>query len=93
MGKVFSDDVGLEILIDIQQDLTDATDISWIVKLPDNTLATWTPVQWDTTALRYITQSGDLSQSGGYVIQPRLTLGTWIGSGDPVKFYVFKKTS
>ena len=93
MPKIFSNDKGLIITIDMQVDLTAASSYSLVVKKPNGDIVTWTPTIVNTNYFRYITITGDLDQSGDYSIQPRLTLGSWTGSGDPVKFYVFKKTS
>lgn len=93
MGKLFSGDVGTIISINMQRDITTATSYSLFVQNPDGTTTSWTPTITNTNFFEYTTVSGDFDQSGEYEIQPRLTLGGWTGSGDPIKFYVFKKTS
>lgn len=93
MGKIYTNDIGTVIEIDMQTDLTAASSYSLVVKKPNGDIVSWTPTIVDTRYFRYVTVSGDLSQSGTYAIQPRLTLGTWSGSGDTVKFSVRKKIS
>jgi len=90
MGKIFKGDVGTEIIINMQRDISTATDISIKVLTPNKTQTTWTPTIYNTNYLRYIIVSGDLSENGTYTLQPVLTLGSWVGSGTPVSFYVSK---
>ena len=68
-------------MINMQTDITSATSYSLVVEEPDGTIVSWAPTISNTKYFRYITVSGDLDQNGTYKIQPRLTLGTWIGSG------------
>jgi hypothetical protein len=91
MGKTFVDDLGTVILIDMDADISSATDISLIVIKPDGTKTTFTPTVYETKYLKYTTVSGDLNMAGKYAVQPHLTLGGWTGSGEETYFNVYKK--
>jgi len=88
MGKIYIGDVGTEIIINLQTDITTATNILLNVKKPNGTDATWIPAIYDEKYLRYIIQSGDFNQYGRYVIQPSLTLGIWSGNCKSVSLFV-----
>jgi hypothetical protein len=91
MGKIFRDDIGTEIIIDMQTDLTTATNVSIAVEKPDGTKTTWTPSIINTTHIKYIIKEGDFSISGVYNLQPRLTIGSWSGSGTECDLTVYNK--
>ncbi len=86
-------DVGTEIIVDMQTDVTSATGLSFDVRKPSypetGGTDTWTPVAYNTNYLKYTIQTGDLDEEGTYWIVPKLTLGTWKGAGDPVSFRVY----
>lgn len=89
--SMFVGDIGTEILINMQRDISTATNCSLTVKKPDGTIVTWTPTIYQVKYFRYITVLNDLDQDGVYQIQPQFTLGTWTGSGTICKIEVFKK--
>jgi long-subunit fatty acid transport protein len=91
-GKVYVGDVGTEIKVDMQESMSGATDITFEVKKPSGEEKTWSGVEIvETTKLKYTIQSGDLDVSGTYKVQPKLTLGAWIGKGYTVSFRVYEK--
>ena len=90
MGRIFKGDVGTEIIIDMQRDISTATGISIKVLTPNKTQTTWTPSIYEDNFLKYTIISGDLSENGTYKIQPVMTLGSWTGSGTSVSFQVNK---
>ena len=91
--SMFVGDIGTELLINLQRDITTATNYSLSVRKPDGTTVTWTPSIYNVKYLRYITINGDFNQDGIYQIQPQLTIGTWTGSGAICKIEVFNKIS
>lgn len=91
MNKIYEDDYGVDLVIDMSEDISSATDISFYVRKPDGTFSSWTPTIYNSNFLKYTTSEGDLSQEGRYYLQPRLTIGDWVGSGNTVVFRVFSK--
>lgn len=87
--KVYVGDVGTIILIDLQEVISAATDLSFQVKKPDKSVVVWTPSIDGTMKLKYTILSGDLNVVGKYVIQPKLTLGGWVGRGNSVELIVY----
>ena len=88
MAKVYKNDVGTIVKIDLQTDLSSATSITINVKKPDGTSEVWNPTVYETVYLRYVIQSGDLNLSGTYTLQVHLTDSGWTGSSTPCKFTV-----
>ena len=90
--KVYVGDVGLEIIIDMQESMALATNISFLTRKPDGEEVVWTGIQIvETNKLKYTTQAGDLDKAGIYKVQPKLTLGQWTGKGHTVFFRVYEK--
>lgn len=90
-GRIYKDDIGTIILINMNTDISTATGISLSIRKPDGSTDTWTPTISNTYYLRYTIQSGDLDQAGKYSVQPNLTLGTWTGKGQSISFTVHKQ--
>lgn len=88
MGKIYRGDVGTEILINMQTDLTSATGIVLVVKKPDDTVVNWIPTVQNDEYLKYTVVSGDLNLKGDYTIQANLTIGSWTGSSTICNFSV-----
>lgn len=89
MAKIFVGDIGTYIILDMQVDISLATNLNFKVVKPDETEEDWEPEIYNERYLRYQTVEGDLNVSGRYDIQPSLTIGDWTGSGNPVKFIVY----
>ena len=87
--KIYKNDVGLIIELNMNEDISSATSLSYKVTKPDLTTTTWTPTIYGTNYLRYTTVAGDLSQAGEYKLQPCFTLGSWVGCGNTVTFRVY----
>ena len=85
-------DTGLEILADCQQDISTATNITFLVRKPSGATTTWaatkTTLDGETRLVRYLTVAGDLNEPGIYTIHPHLTLGAWTGAGKMGTFEV-----
>lgn len=87
-NNIYLGDVGTEILIDMQQDISTATDKSLKIRFADATTTTWSPTIVSSNYLRYIIQDGDLDVQGKCYVQPYLEFATWQGHGDTVNFTI-----
>lgn len=90
MAKVYQNDIGTQIIINLQENISAATDYSLLVQKPDGTEVTWTPSIYNTKYLKYTTVSNDLDQVGEYKIQPQLTLDGWTGKGNTVTLNIYR---
>ena len=85
-------DTGLEILADCQQDISAATNMTFLVRKPSGATTTWAATKatldGETRLVRYLTVTGDLNEPGVYTIHPHLTLGAWTGVGKVGSFEV-----
>ena len=93
--KIYVNDIGVVIEIDMGESLNAATNLKLEVRKPDNTKVEWTPTVYGEgfNYLRYITVANDLNLAGVWKIQPSLTLGSWSGLADTVSFEIFAKYS
>jgi len=93
--KIYVNDIGVVIEIDMGESLSTATNLKLKVRKPDNTKVEWTPTVYGEgfNYLRYITVANDLNLAGVWKIQPSLTLGSWSGLADTVSFEIFAKYS
>ncbi len=89
--RIYVNDVGTVIEIDVVDTITSATNIAMKTRKYDGTEVSWDATRHGTTKIRYTVQAGDLNVSGIYYIQPYLTLGTWTGRGKTVKMVVYEK--
>jgi len=90
-NKVYVDDIGLEIIIDMQADISAAVTFSLTV-LKNGVEVTWASAVYNDRYLRYVTASGDLDDAGVYYIQPNIAFtGGWSGKGETVNFTVHPK--
>lgn len=91
--KHYVGEVGGDVIIDMQEDLTGATNVSMLIKKPDGTTVTWTASLYTegghTNFLKHAIIAGDLDQAGKYEAHPVLTLSTWTGKGKTVSFIVY----
>lgn len=90
-GKIYVGDVGTEILIDLQEDISMATDHILFVKKPDGSFVQWIAEVHDGQYLKYVCQEGDLDHKGTYKIQPKISIAGWSGLGETVSFKVYDK--
>ena len=90
-NKIYIDDIRLEIIIDLQMDISDATTYNMMVYKNGEEI-TWDAAVYESNFLRYVTEDGDLDVAGTYYIQPKLAFfGGWSGLGETVNFTVNKK--
>lgn len=94
MGKVYVGDVGTQVRVDMQEDLTGYSVVKLYVRKPNGSLAEWIPTVVPNAAglnsvLGYISLPGDLNVRGLYKIQPYVEFASWKGRGTPVYLEVF----
>jgi hypothetical protein len=71
-GKVYKDDVGVQIRVNTGIDLTSATTVSLFISKPNGQNTTWTPTKeqpYTSGILVYTTMQGDLNAAGTYKLQ------------------------
>jgi len=91
--RVYQDDVGTIIKIDMQEVITGATALKFYVRKPQGGEEVWVPTIDGTEYLKYTVQAGEQDELGTYKIQPALTLGGWTGRGNTIKHKVYEKFS
>ena len=90
--SIYQGDVGLEILVDCQEDIAGAVAPALAVRTPSGAVRLWPAtvavIGQTASHLRYITGPGDLGEAGTYRVQASLELGDWSGSGRTAQFVV-----
>jgi len=90
-NKIYVGDIGLEIIIDMQTDISDATTYDMLV-YKDGVEVTWVAAIYETNYLRYVTEADDLDIVGVYRIQGSLAFEDgWSGRSETVTFRVLPK--
>jgi hypothetical protein len=89
--RIYINDVGTIIEIDVQDTISSATAIAMKTKKFDGTEVSWDATAHGTTKIRYTVKAGDLNVSGIYYIQPYIAMPNWIGRGKTVKMVVYEK--
>jgi hypothetical protein len=89
--KVYEGDIGVEILIDCQRDLSAGTDPKIKVKKPNGEEVEWIATVYQSEYIRYVTLAGDLNLDGSYSLQPFINLAPFEGRGKTVHFHVAEK--
>jgi hypothetical protein len=93
MSEICKGDIGTEINVDMQEDITGATVTKFKVRRPDGAVVEWTAEKDGLENLRYYTLANDLSQIGTYKLQPYVELPAWKGHGAVVEFKVLPTLS
>ena len=81
MGKIYVDDIGVEIRLDVGQSLTGATELKIKVEKPDGTTASWTATEYSDQVITYTTTTSgspavtDLNIAGKYKLQAYVKWG------------------
>lgn len=88
MNKAFKGDIGTEIIIDCQIDLSQATTLSIVARKPDGTKVVWTGSVMLPSSIRYVTLANDLDTIGTWSLQPKIESPAWTGSGATVELLV-----
>jgi len=86
---IYKDTIGFNIYLETGVNLAGATDIEIYVKKPGGSRVEWSGgAIYNTSMVHYVTISGDLDESGWYIVYPKLTLGSFTGRGNPDRFEV-----
>lgn len=91
MSDIYVDDVGTEIIISFEEDISGATEYFIEMKKPNNTVVRLEDCLLDGSTIRYNFKEGDLNIVGEYKLQPVLRIGGWFGRGSTVSFKVTSK--
>lgn len=95
MSKIYLGDVGLSVVVDVGQDISEASSCSIEVRKPDGSQASWEAethtIAGETNYLRHVTVDGDLDLCGRYLVQAHVSLLTWSGSGETTSFKVYPR--
>jgi len=80
----------VKLQVTVDYDLSSVTSVVYLVSKPDGTTVTWTAtVETALTGITsYTTITGDLSQVGTYVLQPKATFASQELYGEPISFEV-----
>ncbi len=89
MNKVYKGDVGTEIVLECDDDISSAVALEIHVQKPDGSMTSWPATLKGTTQLSRYTAVGDLDQSGVYRLQAGVTLPSWSGRGEVVALVVY----
>ena len=99
-NKPYIGDIGTIIEIDMGEDISFASLVELHVKKSGSgALAKWVGTIYNNNFIRYTTIEGDFDQSGVYLINPYIEIGSWKGYGELAlskeykfkSFYVYKK--
>lgn len=87
--KIYVGDVGTAIILDTEEDLTDASAVTIEVRKPNGKEVTWTGAKFETTKVKYVIVIDDLDQSGKYHMQTKVITptGSWRGGTVPMEVY------
>jgi len=89
MNKVYKPDIGTVISLNTGQVITGATALSIEVQKPSGATASWAgAIGADTKSVEHTLVSGELDETGDYILQAKLTLGGGTWRGESVKMEV-----
>ena len=88
--KHYEATIGSDIIVNVGENITGATNLKLKVRKPDNTLVEWIPTIYNSNYLKYTVQESDWSMPGVYKLHAYLTIDGWTGHGDMVEFTVDK---
>lgn len=89
MNHVYKADIGTVIELNTGVVLTGMSGLYIEVKKPSGALASWTgAIGVDTKSVEHTITSGELDESGDYILQAKATLGVSVWHGDPVMLAV-----
>jgi len=89
--KHYIGEIGTEIIVDMQCDISMASGCLFYVKKPNGSVVTWDAQIYGTHSLRHIVQSGELDQAGRYLLQPYIEVSGWKGFGNTCNFEVSRR--
>lgn len=90
MDKVYIGDVGTEILLDTEVDLTGNTSLQISVRKPDGTNTLWNATQvGSTSVIKFVTLANSLDIAGTWKLQAKVVIPLWSGHGETFAFNVY----
>jgi len=87
MANIYPGTINLRIILDLQEEVTGATGVTFEFLRPNNTTQSRTPTVSGTT-IYYDTVVGDFTVPGRYSLQAALTLAGWVGRSETVEIIV-----
>jgi len=90
--KPYVGDIGTDIILDVNEDLTGAT-VGISVRKPSGTTAVWSAAVYESRSVRHTAAAGDFNEAGVYRVQPVIALAddSWAGRGATAEFRVYDK--
>lgn len=86
MSKHYVGDIGVNITINCQQNISTATNRTIEFTKPDGSTASVAGTIHASNYLRFTTVSGTLDTAGKWFAQAKFVLGSWNGRGDTISF-------
>lgn len=83
MSSVYVGDIGTEVSIDCDVNVSTATIRKILVTKPDGETVEWSSQADGTNAVKYVITDGDLDQSGEWRLQAYIEMPGWKGRGKP----------
>lgn len=87
-GKIYIGDIGTVLTVNVCEDISTATVTDLLIEKPDGTTETWSGTVYNSTYIRYTSQSGDFDQAGKYIFQAYIEMSGWSGRGTLDSFRV-----
>jgi hypothetical protein len=92
VNKHYVGEIGTEILIEADSDISAASGVWMEVKKPDGiTIEEWSATIVSGIYIQHIVEAGDFDQAGEYSVQPYIAMSGWAGYGETDTFKVHKK--
>ncbi len=88
-GKIYVGDVGTEVILDTEEDLSTATTHNILWKSPGGS-GTWVGEVVETTKVRYIIQAGDWNYPGLWKFQTSIIMPNWSGTGETAEEEIYE---
>jgi hypothetical protein len=85
---VFKNDIGTEIILDTENNISTGSIFRIYYKKPDNTVDFWVGSLFETTKIKYTTLIDDLDTVGDWLLQAYVVLPAWSGYGCKVTLNV-----
>lgn len=81
---VFKGDIGTEIVLDTQLDLSEAEEVAIKARKPNGAEVSWDAEVYEDTKVRYVTDEDDLNAAGTWVLQAWVKTSEWTARGESV---------
>jgi hypothetical protein len=89
MSNSYKTDIGTVITLNVGVVIVGASPVTVEVKKPSGVSASWpATVGADTKSIEHIVVAGDFSESGTYIMQAKVVIGSSVWLGQSVKYLV-----